>query len=48
MVVTNFGNKPCEFVLPNTYRQVRYSNVHSTPTHKTLHLKPYEALILEV
>jgi glycosidase len=48
MVVTNLSALPCDFVLPNRYRQVRYSNVHRAPKTKTLHLQPYEALILEV
>ena len=48
IVVTNVSASPCDFVLPISYRRVRFSNVHSVPKTKTLQLKPYEALILEV
>lgn len=48
MVVTNLSAQPSQVVLPFTYRKVRYSNVRSVPKSKTLHLQPYEALILEV
>lgn len=48
IVVTNLSAKPCDFVLPVAYRTVRYSNLNRSPKTKTLHLQPYEAMILEV
>jgi len=48
MVVCNFSKEPHDFTLPLTYERVLFSNYPLVPIHKLLHLKPYEALILEV
>ncbi|TXT19801.1 MAG: Alpha amylase catalytic domain protein [Erysipelotrichaceae bacterium] len=47
MIVCNFSKEVQEFVLPLAYKHVVYSNSKNAHTHKTLHLQPYEALILE-
>jgi len=48
MVVCNFSKEPHDFTVPTQYRHVIFNNYQNAHIRKVLHLKPYEAMIVEV
>ena len=48
MVICNFSKEAHDFTLPIAYKRVIFNNYQNVHIRKVLHLKPYEALIVEV
>jgi glycosidase len=48
MVICNFSKEAQDFTLPQRYKHVIFNNYQNAHIHKVLHLKPYEAMIVEV
>jgi glycosidase len=48
MVICNFSKETQDFTLPQRYKHVIFNNYQNAHIHKVLHLKPYEAMIVEV
>jgi glycosidase len=48
MIICNFSKEPHDFTLPTQYKHVLFNNYQNVQLRKVLHLKPYEAMIVEV
>jgi len=48
MIVTNFSQEPCEYILPVKKFKVLYNNYNNQASTSKLSLLPYEAMIIEV
>jgi glycosidase len=47
MIICNFSRDPHDFTLPSQYKHVIFNNYQNAHIRKVLHLKPYEAMIVE-